>query len=50
MKPRPLNERDLCPVCDGSGEGVADGSKCERCGGSGIDSERDDDWPEDDYE
>jgi len=26
---------DFCPRCDGSGEGLYDGSSCGLCGGSG---------------
>jgi len=28
-------EDDLCPDCNGSGEGSSDGSVCSTCGGSG---------------
>lgn len=26
---------EICPRCDGSGEGMTDGSTCKLCGGSG---------------
>ena len=43
------NEDDepLCPHCNGSGEGMYDGSTCRSCGGSGVE-ERDRDY--DDYD
>ena len=28
-------EGNICPTCNGSGEGMADGTWCRRCGGSG---------------
>jgi DnaJ-class molecular chaperone len=28
-------EREMCPRCNGSGEGQYEGTKCSRCGGSG---------------
>lgn len=31
---------DFCPRCDGSGEGLYDGSSCGLCGGSGHYLER----------
>lgn len=31
---------DLCGYCDGSGEGMYDGSACSACHGSGIEGER----------
>lgn len=27
---------DTCPTCDGTGEGMYDGTRCRRCNGSGI--------------
>jgi len=30
------NERDTCPQCNGSGEGMHEGTKCSRCHGSGC--------------
>ena len=29
-------ETDICPQCNGSGEGMHDGSICTRCRGSGV--------------
>lgn len=31
----PKSERDYCALCDGSGEGVADGTRCSHCHGTG---------------
>ncbi len=28
-------ETDICPSCNGSGEGLYDGSTCQQCRGSG---------------
>lgn len=28
-------ERDICPACNGSGEGMYDGGSCSNCKGSG---------------
>ncbi len=28
-----------CPQCNGSGEGMHDGTKCSSCGGSGVEKE-----------
>ncbi len=28
-------ERGICPQCNGSGEGMYDGSSCDRCNGHG---------------
>ena len=28
-------EMGICPSCNGSGEGMYDGSRCDTCGGSG---------------
>jgi len=39
MSNQPDNEQttdDLCPQCDGSGEGCAGGTKCSYCEGSGA--------------
>ncbi len=33
--PDELNETDICPRCNGSGEGQYDGSSCDKCKGSG---------------
>jgi hypothetical protein len=30
---------DICSTCDGSGEGMADGTSCSSCGGSGRDDD-----------
>jgi len=27
--------REICPSCNGSGEGRYEGTRCRRCGGSG---------------
>lgn len=41
------NEPDYCPACDGTGEGQYDGTKCSRCGGSGVLKDKsEDDGPE----
>ncbi len=29
------DEGGYCPTCNGSGEGMYDGSRCSNCGGSG---------------
>ena len=45
-----IDEFDYCHVCNGSGEGMYDGSSCYHCGGTGdepVDKENDCD---DDYE
>ena len=39
------DEHDICPQCNGSGEGMYDGSICHACHGSGV--ERDDSRRED---
>ena len=31
------DEEHICPACNGSGEGMYDGSSCSRCGGTGED-------------
>jgi len=39
-----IDELDYCHVCNGSGEGMYDGSSCYHCGGSGdepVDKEND---------
>jgi hypothetical protein len=38
-------EPDFCPVCNGTGDGMYDGSSCPSCGGSGeaIDQNEQDD-------
>jgi DnaJ-class molecular chaperone len=30
-----MKESYICPVCNGSGEGRADGTSCHYCGGEG---------------
>ena len=36
---------DCCPTCDGTGEGMYDGTSCRSCGGSGSTRAKpDDDW------
>ena len=30
-------EEVICATCNGSGEGMYDGSRCANCGGSGVD-------------
>jgi hypothetical protein len=32
-----------CSTCNGSGEGMVDGSRCSRCGGSGVIQHKDPD-------
>jgi len=39
-----IDEFDYCHVCNGSGEGMYDGSSCYHCGGTGdepVDKEND---------
>jgi DnaJ-class molecular chaperone len=31
------DEPDICPTCNGGGEGQYDGTTCPACGGSGTD-------------
>ena len=31
-------DQPICGKCNGSGEGMHDGSRCGRCGGSGVES------------
>ena len=31
-------DESICPTCNGSGEGMYDGSRCGHCGGSGVES------------
>ena len=39
------DEGMICPACNGSGEGMYDGSTCSRCGGYGeISANEDDDY------
>ena len=40
------NELSICIACNGSGEGMYDGTRCRSCGGSGVErTERDEpDW------
>ena len=44
------HEPELCTACNGSGEGMYDGTKCSYCGGRGTISlhEDDHDYEEDD--
>lgn len=40
-------DAEICPACNGSGEGMHDGSVCRTCGGRGeifVGIEKDD-WP-----
>ena len=30
-----MENEEICTACDGSGEGMSDGSTCRECGGSG---------------
>jgi len=30
------NPDDMCPACDGSGEGQYDGTRCQKCNGKGV--------------
>ena len=32
----PEPEPELCRACDGSGEGMHDGTRCQTCRGSGV--------------
>ena len=37
------NQEDLiCIQCNGSGEGMYDGTKCKKCGGSGVEQNTED--------
>ena len=36
------NESEICSSCNGSGEGMYDGTRCSCCGGSGVEREEDD--------
>ena len=40
------NEPSICTACNGSGEGMYDGTRCRSCGGSGVErTERNEqDW------
>ena len=40
------DDDEICPDCNGSGEGQYDGTRCRSCGGSGTErAERDEpDW------
>lgn len=29
-------KEDICPDCNGSGEGMYDGTKCRKCRGRGV--------------
>ena len=31
-----MNEDELCPDCNGSGEGMYDGTRCRTCKGQGV--------------
>ncbi len=37
----------LCRYCDGTGEGMHDGSRCRACGGKGIAAGEAPDWEDD---
>jgi DnaJ-class molecular chaperone len=41
-----MTDPELCPDCDGSGEGMNEGSTCSFCGGSGVEREVDDNYGE----
>lgn len=44
-------ELNICPYCNGSGEGMYDGTRCSTCKGSGeISDEEPDDGGREDYE
>ena len=30
------DDDEICPACNGSGEGMYDGTRCRSCGGSGV--------------
>lgn len=40
------DDDEICPACNGSGEGLYDDTRCFSCGGSGVErTERDEpDW------
>lgn len=38
---------DICPACDGSGEGFHEGTICTKCRGQGVRVEVEDDDPPD---
>ncbi len=50
----PEDEEQMCSSCNGSGEGMYDGSRCSSCGGSGVDRGQNDsddfDDPVDEYD
>lgn len=37
-----MNDDDICSYCNGSGEGMYDGTRCSACGGSGAERDEDD--------
>lgn len=39
------DDEPLCPTCNGSGEGMYDGSRCSSCRGTGVESDGED-WYE----
>lgn len=39
----------ICPHCDGSGEGMYDGSSCYSCRGTGVERDEEDDYSYADY-
>ena len=44
------DEPEYCQRCDGTGEGMYDGSSCNACGGSGIEKSKEEEpEPEDRY-
>lgn len=38
------DDYDICPRCNGSGEGMYDGTTCRVCKGSGVEPHVRDDW------
>lgn len=35
-----------CPACNGSGEGMYDGTRCRQCNGTGVEAVEEPDTPE----
>ena len=44
----PYDESPLCSACNGSGEGMYDGTRCSSCGGSGVvNASKEEAWDDD---
>ena len=42
-----MDDHDICPDCNGSGEGMYDGTRCGHCKGSGVEKPEKPLWMED---